>query len=491
MGPRRRAAVLATCCCSLLMATMDSTIVNVALPSIRRDLHASLSGLQWIVDTYTLVLAGLLMLSGSTADRLGRRRMFQIGLLTFTAGSLLCSVAPGLGWLVAARAVQAIGGSMLNPVAMSIITNVFTGRGERARAIGVWGGVSGLSMALGPIVGGLLTETVGWRAIFWINLPIGIAAVVAAALFVPESRAARPRRPDPLGQLLIAAALAMLAYAIIEGPRIGWRTFPIAGPLAASVVVLTLFVVYERHREEPLLDVRLFRSIPFSGAIATAVVAYSGSGAFLFLNTLYLQDSRGFSALGAGLATLPLAVASFTMAPTSGRIVAARGTRLPLYLAGACAIGAAAVMVRVTAATPLALLLVTYFVYGTAMGMVNSPITNTAVSGMPRAQAGVAAAVASTSRQVGQSLGVALAGSLAASAVRLSGTDFARATHPTWWMVMGCGVGIVSLCAASTTRRAAASARRVATLMAEEPVGSRATPVPGDVALLGHNGLTN
>ena len=204
---------------SLLIVAMDNTIVNVALPSIRRDLHASLSGLQWTIDAYTIVLASLLLLSGSTGDRLGRRRTFQTGLLVFAAGSLSCSLAPTLGWLIAARALQAVGGSMLNPVAMSIITNVFTEPRERARAIGAWGAVVGISLALGPIVGGALTETVGWRSIFWINVPIGLAAVVLSALFVPESRATRARRVDPVGQLLVIVALASLTYAIIEAPR--------------------------------------------------------------------------------------------------------------------------------------------------------------------------------------------------------------------------------------------------------------------------------
>src|SRR6195952_5245036 len=180
---------------SLLIVGMDTTIVNVALPSIRGDLHASVSGLQWTIDAYTVVLASLLILSGSTADRLRRRRPFPVGLVLFTFGSLLCSVAPGLGWLVGFRMLQAVGGSMLNPVAMSIITNVFTDARERARAIGVWGAVIGLSMALGPIIGGLLIESVGWRGIFWINVPIGVAAIVLAALFVPESKAPRARRP--------------------------------------------------------------------------------------------------------------------------------------------------------------------------------------------------------------------------------------------------------------------------------------------------------
>src|SRR5580692_9601446 len=208
MGPadltrRRRMLVLAICCMSLFIVGIDATIVNVALPSIQHDLHAPVSGLQWTVDAYTIVLASFLMLSGSTADRIGRRRTFQAGLGLFTLGSLLCSLAPGLGWLVAFRMLQALGGSMLNPVAMSIITNTFLDPKERARAIGIWGGVVGISLALGPVVGGLLVDTVGWRGIFWVNIPVGLAAIILAALYVPESRAPRARAADPVGQVLV------------------------------------------------------------------------------------------------------------------------------------------------------------------------------------------------------------------------------------------------------------------------------------------------
>ena len=188
LSRQRRYLVLAICCLSLFIVGLDSTIVNVALPDIGRDFRAPVSGLQWTIDAYTLVLAALLMLSGSTADRLGRRRVFQIGLALFTLGSLLCSLAPGLGWLVAFRMLQAVGGSMLNPVAMSIITNTFTKPSERARAIGVWGGVFGLSMAMGPVVGGALVDSVGWRGVFWVNIPVGIAAILFTALFVPLTR---------------------------------------------------------------------------------------------------------------------------------------------------------------------------------------------------------------------------------------------------------------------------------------------------------------
>src|ERR1700759_3672163 len=228
-----RLLVLGICCMSLFIVGLDSTIVNVALRSIGRELHASVSGLQWTIDAYALVLASLLMFAGSTADRIGRRKTFPAGLTVFTLGSLACSLAPGLGWLVAFRMLQAVGGSMLNPVAMSIITNSFTDRRERAQAIGVWGSVFGLSMALGPVAGRALVDSVGWRGIFWVNIPVGIAAIVLCALFVPESRAPRARRPDPVGQVLLIVLLAALVYSIIEGPGAGW----------GSALIISLFAV--------------------------------------------------------------------------------------------------------------------------------------------------------------------------------------------------------------------------------------------------------
>src|SRR3954447_6072560 len=192
----RQRVVLATCCLSLFLVSLDATVVNVALPVLRTDLSASVSGLQWVVDIYTVVLASLLMLAGSTADRVGRRRTFQVGLALFSTASLLCSLAPSLGWLIAFRALQAVGGSMLNPVAMSIITNTVTEPRQRARAISAWGAVVGVSMAVGPLLGGVLVDSVGWRSIFWINVPVGVAAIVLTAVFVPESKASTPRRID-------------------------------------------------------------------------------------------------------------------------------------------------------------------------------------------------------------------------------------------------------------------------------------------------------
>src|ERR1700756_3107999 len=258
--------ILCICCLSLLIVGTDVTIVNVALPAIRQDLHASLSGLQWSVDAYTLVIGSLLMASGSTADRFGRRRVFQTGLALFTLGSLLCSLATSIEALVVFRCVQALGGSMLNPVALSIISNVFTERQARARAMGIWGAVFGVSLALGPVIGGVLVTDATWRAIFWINIPIGIAAIVLTQLFVPESKAPTARRFDPWGQLLVIVTLATLTYGVIEGPSHGWGSPLIAGMFTVAAVAATALVLVESRREQPLLQVRFFRSVPFSGA---------------------------------------------------------------------------------------------------------------------------------------------------------------------------------------------------------------------------------
>jgi EmrB/QacA subfamily drug resistance transporter len=477
LSDRRRLTILAICCMSLLIVAMDNTIVNVALPSIHRDLHASLSGLQWTIDAYVIVLASLLLLSGSTADRLGRRRIFQVGLLVFVGASLLCSLAPTLGWLIAARALQGVGGSMLNPVAMSIITNVFTEPRERARAIGAWGAVVGISLGLGPIVGGALTQAVSWRAIFWINVPIGLAAVVLTALFVPESRAARARRIDPVGQLLVIAALGSLTFAIIEGPSAGWTSTQSVGMFGLSLLALAGLAYYEPRRADPLIELRFFRSAPFSGATLIAISAFAGFSGFLLVNTLYLQDVRGYSALQAGLCTLPMAAAALVCSPMSGRVLSSRGPRIPLFIAGSCMAAGALVLTQLTASTPLALLLASYAVFGVGFGWVNPPITYTAVSGMPNNQAGVAAAVASTSRQVGQALGVAVIGSILGAAVGSQiGVNLASASHPAWWLIAGCGVSVLVIGAASTGRWAQRTARQCAEKLDEEAAAQPLQP---------------
>ena len=469
LSHRRRLLVLAICCMSLLIVSLDTTVLNVALPSMRREFGTSVSGMQWTIDAYTLVLASLLILSGSVADRIGRRRVFRIGLVVFTFGSVLCSLAPGLGWLVAFRMVQAIGGSMLNPVAMSIIANVFTDPRERARAIGVWGGVVGISLAAGPLVGGVLVETVGWRSIFWINLPVGVAALVLTWLFVPESRAPKPRRTDPVGQVLVIGVLGPLTYAIIEGAVIGWGSPLIVSLTFVAVASLIGLVHYERRHPEPLIDPRFFRSAPFSGATAIAVCAFAALGGFLFVTTLYLQDVRGLSALNAGLWMLPMAAMTFLCAPLSGRLVGSRGPRLPLLVAGPAMAACAVLFAAFDAGSSVPLLFAGYVLFGIGFGLVNAPITNTAVSGMPRTQAGVASAVASTSRQVGTSLGVAVIGAVLTAGTRgaSDSAGFVDASRPAWWIIAGCGAAIAALGALTTGPWARGTARRAAVRLEE------------------------
>ncbi|GHH87017.1 MFS transporter [Streptomyces sulfonofaciens] len=462
---------------SLLIVSLDNTVLNVALPALQRELHASVAGLQWTIDAYTLVLASLLMLSGSTADRIGRRRVFQAGLVIFTVGSLLCSLAPSLSLLVVFRMVQAIGGSMLNPVAMSIITNTFTDPRERARAIGVWGGVVGISMAAGPLVGGLLVDSVGWRSIFWINLPVGLAALLLTMRFVPESRAPKPRRTDPVGQVLVVVLLGSLTYAIIAAPDAGWASPRILFFAALAAVALAALIRYEPRRPEPLIDVRFFRSAPFSGATAIAVSAFAALGGFLFLSTLFLQDVRGLSALRAGLWMLPMAAVTFVCAPLSGRLVGSRGPRFPLLLAGVAMTASGVLFAVLDAETSNVTLLTGYVLFGLGFGFVNAPITNTAVSGMPRAQAGVAAAVASTSRQIGSTLGVAVIGAVLASGVGTASyrAGFVAASRPAWWILTGCGVCVLVLGWVTSGRWARGTARRTAErLAAPEAVPERA-----------------
>lgn len=462
LSPRRRLLVLAICCMSLLIVSLDNTVLNVALPSLQRDLHASTAGLQWTIDAYTLVLASLLMLAGSTADRIGRKRVFMAGLVVFTLGSVLCSLAPSLDALVAFRMVQAVGGSMLNPVAMSIITNTFTDPRERARAIGAWGAVVGLSMAAGPLVGGLLVDSVGWRSIFWINLPVGLAALVLTLRFVPESRAPEARRADPVGQLLVIVLFGSLTYAIIEAPHAALSaTAPFA--LLALAALITL-LIYESRRHEPLIDLRFFHSAPFSGATVIAVSAFAALGGFLFLSTLYLQNVRGLSALDAGLWMLPMAVPTFLCAPLSGRLVGSRGPRVPLLIAGGALTASGLLFALFEAETSDLTLFTGYVLFGVGFGFVNAPITNTAVSGMPRARAGVAAAVASTSRQLGQALGVAVVGAVLAAGVGSSSyaESFVSAARPGWWILTACGLAVLVVGAVTSGRWARATALRTA-----------------------------
>jgi EmrB/QacA subfamily drug resistance transporter len=327
-------AVLAVCALSMFLVGVDTTIVNVGLPEIGQGLEVGTRGLEWVVNAYTVVLASLLMVSGALADRFGRRRIFQSGLLVFGLASLACALAPSLGVLVAARAVQGVGASMLSPVALAIVVNAMPDPRERARAIGVWASVFGLSMAAGPVTGGALIAAFGWRSVFWINAPVAIAALVLVAVFVPESLAERARRPDLPGQVLLTMVLGLLVGVLIEGPRIGWAP---AGALTGYALITAAtagFVLVELRRSEPLMDLGLFRRPPFATAVLGAMAVFVALNVSLLFNTLYLQHARGWTPLASGAATLPMALGATLCAPWAGTLVGRLGPRRPLILAG-------------------------------------------------------------------------------------------------------------------------------------------------------------
>jgi EmrB/QacA subfamily drug resistance transporter len=383
------------------------------------------------------VLASLLMSSGALADRIGRRRVFRLGLVVFGAASVVCALAPTIGVLIAARAVQGVGASMLSPVALAIVVNVMTEPKERARAIGVWAAVFGVSMAVGPVVGGALVSAGGWRPVFWVNVPVVAVALTLTAVFVPESRTQRPRRLDGPGQLLLIVVVGCLVAVLIEGPRIGWGSPAAIAGYVAVVVATAAFVRVETRRAEPLVDPRLFHRPPFTAAVVGAVVVFVALSATLLLNTLYLQHARGLTPIAVGVVTLPMAVAATVCAPLSGVLVGRFGARPPLALAGAFIAAGGLCLVGTGTGTDLRLLSLSYLLVGVGFGFANAPITNTAVSGLPPARAGVAGGITSTARQVGSALGVAAAGSLVVNAAP---EQLAEASRPGWLLVAGCGL---------------------------------------------------
>jgi EmrB/QacA subfamily drug resistance transporter len=355
----------------------------------------------------------------------------------FGTASLACALAPSLGALVAARAVQGAGASMLSPVALAIVVNAMPDPRERAQAIGVWASVFGLSMAAGPVVGGALIAAFGWRSVFWINAPVLVAAVILSTVFLPESRAARPRQLDLPGQALLTVAVCVLVAVLIEGPRIGW-----ASPLAWAGYLITAaataaFITVELRRREPLMDLGLFRHPSFSTAVLGAVALFAALNLTLLLNTLYLQHTRGWTPLTAGIATLPMAFGATVCAPLSGNLVGRFGPRRPLLLAGTFIAAGGVSLVNLGQDTNVTLLLLAYLLIGIGFGFANAPITNTAVTGLPPARAGVAGAITSTARQVGSAIGIAIAGGLVAD---IPPGSLARASHPGWLIVTACGL---------------------------------------------------
>lgn len=445
MGTRRKLGILAICCLSVLMTIMDLTIVNLAIPSIRTDLGATAAHAQWTIAIYALGVASLQLLGGEAGDRFGRRRVLQIGTTVFMLGSLLCSLAPTIDVLIAARLIQAVGASMMNPVALAIISQVFVEPTERARAIGIWGAVFGAALALGPIVGGLLIETVGWRGVFWINLPIGAAAVVACAMLVPESETSTRRGTDLLGQFLGTGSLFGLVFVMIESPGRGWTHPWVIMTAAAAACAFVGFLRHESRHPDPFIDLRLFRSTTFAAAAVIALSVFTVWGAFLFMMSIYLQGWRGYTAVHAGLLLLPVGVAVLVLSPISGHLVSRFGNRPPLLIAGLMTVVMSAMLAFLDPAAPRWLLILICTAFGITFGMVTVPVNYAAVSSVPQDRAGAAAGITSTSKQIGISLGVALSGVLATGALSPPAGDFTNAARPLWLLTLVLGLAIAAL----------------------------------------------
>ena len=441
---RRRWVALGVLCTSLLLVSIDTTIVNVALPTIAIELDATLQTLQWTIGAYALVIASFLLVSGTLADRFGRKRVFLTGTSIFITGSLLCGFAPTDLWLIAFRMVQAVGGSMMTPVALAIVTNIFTEPKERARAIGWWAAVSGVGLAAGPLLGGILIGTLGWRSIFWVNVPIGLVLIALTIIFVPESKAEVPRKFDPVGQLLFVAALLPLTFGIIEAPTLGWGSPAIIACFAAAAAGIAALVLVERRRAEPAVPVRLFEDPPFAKAFTTAMLSFFVLIGLLFANTFYLQTVEDLTPAQAGLITLPLALAAVVASPLSGRFVAAGHVRGTLLVAGSLVTLGSLLLLVVTRGFPVGLVVVPYAIFGFGYGLLNDPVSVTAISQLPDAQAGVAASMVSVARQLGQVLGVAVVGSLLSAQLGDDlATGFAQASLPVWILLAACGAAIV------------------------------------------------
>ena len=354
-----------------------------------------------------------------------------------------------------------------------IISQIFVGRVERARALGIWGGVVGISMALGPIVGGLLIEWIGWRSVFWINLPICAAAIILTAIFVPESKSATMRNIDPIGQGLAVLFLFGVVFTLIEGPGMGWTNLRTIAVAVIAAVAFVAFLRYESRRHDPFIDLRFFRSIPFASATVLAISAFAAWGAFLFMMSLYLQGERHFSAMHTGLIYLPIAIGALIFSPLSGRLVGRFGARPSLMVAGVLITVASVMLTFLSATTPVWQLLIVFAVFGIGFSMVNAPITNSAVSGMPLDRAGAASAVTSTSRQIGVSIGVALCGSVAGAAL----AHTARTSRPRPGRCGSCASRSASWSSPSASSRrrrgSIASADRLAPLIAGTPSQQR------------------
>jgi EmrB/QacA subfamily drug resistance transporter len=414
----RRWWALAVMCLSLLTISLDNTILNVAIPALENDLHASTSQLQWVIDGYTLVFAGLLLTTGSLGDRFGRRGALSTGLAVFCTGSLLSAFAGSATQLIFTRALMGVGAALIMPATLSLLTNVFSDPRERGRAIGAWAAVAGGAGSIGPVLGGFLLGHFWWGSVFLINVPVCIVALVAGRYLLPVSRDPAAPRLDPLGALLSVVGLVALLWSIIEAPTKGWSNSTVITGFFIGAALLIGFVSWELHTDHPMLDVRFFRNRRFSAANAGITMVYFAMFGSMFLVTQYLQTVLGYSPLEAGIRMLPAAAVMLTVAPMAPRLVERVGTKV--VVGGGLLVAAVGLvaMSRVPASDGYPHLLVAMVLMTMGMGLVMAPATESIMGSLPPSKAGVGSAMNDTTRQMGGALGVAILGSIAATAYR-------------------------------------------------------------------------
>jgi EmrB/QacA subfamily drug resistance transporter len=414
---REKVVVLFTMCFALAMAMLDNTVVNVALPTISRELEAGVSQLQWIVDGYVLAFASLLLTGGILGDRYGRRRMFLAGLTTFTLASLACGLSQSTGQLIVARAVQGVGASLLMPGTLSIITVTFPPH-ERARAIGLWAGMSALALALGPTVGGLMVEHLGWESVFFLNVPIGAIAFVAASRNVRESVSEEQRRLDLPGLTMGTAALFLATYGLIEANLRGWSDPLILGSLVGSGALIVAFLSWEHRAPAAMMPLGFFRIPTFSAGNWVAFSVSLGMFAIFFFLSLYMQLIHGYSAFEAGVRFLPMTVTIIVTAPNAGRYAQRHGFRIPITYGLLLAGGGLLLLSRLSADTPYALMLPVFVMMGHGIGSTMAPMTAAVMNAVGPQRAGLGSAMTNTSREVGGVLGIALLGTILTTRLR-------------------------------------------------------------------------
>jgi EmrB/QacA subfamily drug resistance transporter len=413
LSPSRRWIALGVLCLSLLLAVVDNTIVNVAIPTLNRDLGASTTQLQWIVDAYTLVFSALLLTMGHVGDRFGRRRALQLGLLLFAITSGLAAFATTSGQLIGARALMGIGAALIFPATLAILVNIFTDPKERAAAIGIWTAMVGVAVAIGPITGGLLLEHFWWGSIFMVNIPVAIIAIALGAFLLPESRDTGVGPFDFRGLVLSAAGVGLIIWAIIEGPSWGWTSPGILAALAGGLVILAVFALVERRLVHPMLDVNLFRNARFTAASLSITTAFFALFGFIFLITQFLQLIQGYTPLQAGIRTLPFAVATGVMSPIAIVLMHRFGSKVIVTIGlGVMALGfVLASLIKVD--TPyFGLVIMSMVTIAAGLGLATSPATESIMGALPPEQAGAGAAVNDTTREFGGTLGVAVVGSV-------------------------------------------------------------------------------